>query len=137
VLQSKKLRLTENREQILSYFLQENRALTHGDLERQFVEMDRVTIYRTLHRFHEKGIVHRIPGDQGIAQYALCDSGLCDHHHKENNHLHFTCDRCQQTSCLNHLTPPEIQLPPGYTLSSVHLVVKGLCKDCASTTYSA
>ena len=62
ILRRNHLSITESRKKILSLFLATPDALTHGDIERKAGEkFDRVTVYRTLQTFVEKGIVHTIP----------------------------------------------------------------------------
>jgi Fe2+ or Zn2+ uptake regulation protein len=62
LLKRNHLSVTDSRKKILSLFLQSKDALTHGDIEKKAGEkFDRVTIYRTLQTFVEKGIIHSIP----------------------------------------------------------------------------
>ena len=69
------LRHTGCREDILQSFQSYSHALSHGDLETLFGErFDRVTIYRTLKTFVEKGIIHKVLDDEGGTKYALCRS---------------------------------------------------------------
>ena len=53
------LSITESRKQILELFHASKGALAHADIEkRSSASFDRVTIYRTLQTFVEKGIIH-------------------------------------------------------------------------------
>ncbi|HLG41131.1 MAG TPA: transcriptional repressor, partial [Chitinophagaceae bacterium] len=62
ILKRNNLSLTGSREKILSLFLKQEGALAHGDIEKKAGEkFDRVTVYRTLQAFLEKGIIHAIP----------------------------------------------------------------------------
>ena len=66
------LSVTESRKRILQIFLEEKGALAHGDIEKRAGEkFDRVTIYRTLQTFLEKGIIHSIPTADNAIRYAL------------------------------------------------------------------
>ena len=42
-------------------------------LEKAFPKSDRITMYRTLKTFEEKGILHSIKGEGDEAKYALCN----------------------------------------------------------------
>ncbi|MGL1176149.1 Fur family transcriptional regulator, partial [Vibrio parahaemolyticus] len=65
--------VTDTRKKILHFFLESNSALTHADIEQQMdATFDRVTIYRTLQTFVEKGIIHTIPSADNAIRYALC-----------------------------------------------------------------
>jgi Fur family ferric uptake transcriptional regulator len=72
ILKNSTLSVTTGRKRILEIFLSSNNALAHQDIESQCAdEYDRVTIYRTLQTFLEKGIIHNIPSTDNITRYAL------------------------------------------------------------------
>ncbi|MBL0267610.1 MAG: transcriptional repressor [Chitinophagaceae bacterium] len=129
-LKKHNLSVTESRKRILQLFLEEKGALAHGDIEKRAGEkFDRVTIYRTLQTFLEKGIIHSIPTADNAIRYALCkDQCSSGHHH--DHHIHFICNNCQRTYCLDDVVTPEIKMPKGYQASHVEVVVEGVCKDC-------
>src|SRR5215210_5463635 len=91
ILKRSQLSVTESRRKILELFQYNNGALAHADIEKKTGEhFDRVTIYRTLQTFVEKGIIHTIPTADNSVLYALCkDSCTAGHHHV--NHVHFIC----------------------------------------------
>jgi len=131
ILRKKNLSITDSRKKILSLFLQANDALTHGDIERKAGEkFDRVTVYRTLQTFVEKGIVHTIPSADNSIKYALCKDCTEGHHHDE--HVHFICSNCNTTICLDDVVSPSIELPKGYTAQNVQVVINGICNNCNS-----
>ena len=56
ILKRNQLSVTGSRKKILQLFLSQTGALSHGDIEKKVGEQfDRVTIYRTLQTFVEKG----------------------------------------------------------------------------------
>ena len=131
LLRRKNLNITESRKKILSLFLQHKDALAHGDIEKNAGEkFDRVTIYRTLQTFVEKGIVHTIPTADNAILYGLCKD--CDEEHHHDDHVHFVCRNCHTTICLDDIVSPEINLPQGYLAQDVQVVINGICKDCSS-----
>ena len=133
ILHQKNLSLTESRKKILSLFLAHSDALTHGDIERGAGEkFDRVTIYRTLQTFVDKGIIHTIPTADNTVRYALCKDCTEDHHH--DDHVHFICTNCQKTICLDDVVFPNIDLPKGYRAENVQVVINGICKECGPNT---
>jgi Fur family ferric uptake transcriptional regulator len=130
ILKKNQLSITESRRQILHMFMQQKAgALRHSDIEREFHDMDRVTIYRTLQAFCEKGIIHTIPGSDGAARYALCRSG-CETGHHHDNHVHFVCSVCKQTQCLEDVHIPFVKMPEGFEMKKAEMVVSGICKQC-------
>lgn len=131
LLKKNHLSVTESRKKILHHFLDTNGALAHADIEsRSGTEFDRVTIYRTLQTFVEKGIIHTIPTADNSVRYALCkDECSAGHHH--DDHVHFMCDNCGTTYCLDHVTVPKVALPDGFKAIQKDLVVSGLCNKCS------
>jgi Fur family ferric uptake transcriptional regulator len=129
LLRRSNLSITESRKKILSLFLQSPDALTHGDIEKKAGEkLDRVTVYRTLQTFVEKGIVHTIPTADNTVLYALCKDCAEGHHH--DDHVHFVCSNCGTTICLDNVVSPTIELPQGYKAENVQVVINGICKNC-------
>ena len=129
ILHRRQLSSTESRRKILSLFLAEGDALTHGDIEKKVGEnFDRVTIYRTLQTFEEKGIIHSIPTADNSILYALCKE--CEEGHHHDDHVHFVCTNCNKTICLDDIVSPNIELPAGYEAQNVQVVINGVCKDC-------
>ena len=130
LLRRNHLSVTDSRKKILSLFLQQKDALTHGDIEKKAGEkFDRVTIYRTLQTFVEKGLIHSIPTSDNSVRYALCRDCKEGHHH--DDHVHFMCDSCNATICLDDVVSPKIELPEGYVANDVQVVIHGLCKECS------
>jgi Fur family ferric uptake transcriptional regulator len=123
------LRSTPNREEILDLFIEKNYALSHSDIEKEIdASLDRVTVYRTLKTFLDKGLIHKVLDDEGSLKYALCKEActVAEHHH---DHVHFKCIKCGQTSCLN-VEVPVIKLPKGYQANEVNLLIQGVCERC-------
>lgn len=130
ILKKNQLSVTASREKILQLFLDQSGALTHGDIERRAGEkFDRVTVYRTLQAFVEKGIIHTIPTVDNSIRYALCKDD-CEAGHHHDQHIHFVCSRCNNTFCLDDIVTPEIKLPQGYSATKIEVVVDGICKEC-------
>jgi len=129
ILRRNHLSITESRKKILSLFLASGDALTHGDIEKKAGEkFDRVTVYRTLQTFVEKGIIHTIPTADNAVLYALCKDCTEGHHH--DDHVHFVCTNCGSTICLDDVVSPKIDLPEGYIAQNVQVVINGSCKSC-------
>ena len=130
VLKRNQLSVTESRIQILELFYNKNNALEHNDIEKITGEkFDRVTIYRTLQTFVEKGIIHTIPTADNSVRYALCKDECTEGHHHDN-HVHFICNVCGTTYCLEAVSVPEVHLPKGFKPELIEVVVSGKCKNC-------
>ena len=130
ILKRSQLSITASREKILHLFLEQTGALAHGDIEKRAGEkFDRVTVYRTLQTFVEKGIIHTIPTADNSIRYALCKDDCAEGHHHDQ-HIHFVCSNCRNTYCLDDIVTPDIKLPKGYSSSHIEVVVEGICKNC-------
>ena len=130
ILKRNQLSVTDSRKKILELFQDNQRALDHSEIDEKTGEkFDRVTIYRTLQTFVEKGILHTIPTPDNSVLYALCkDECTTGHHH--DNHVHFVCDNCNTTYCLDSVVTPEVNLPQGFKPSLIDVVVTGRCSNC-------
>ena len=130
LLKRNSLSVTDSRKKILQLFLEQPGALAHGDIEKKAGEkFDRVTVYRTLQTFVDKGIIHTIPTADNSIRYALCKDECSEGHHHDQ-HIHFVCNNCNNTYCLDDVVTPEIKLPKGYLAVHVEVVVEGICKRC-------
>ena len=130
ILKHHHVRSTSCRNDVIAFFLQkEQAALSQPELEKHLSAYDRVTLYRTLNTFLEKGIVHKVPGDSGSIKYALC-SEQCDEHQHHDEHIHFKCTSCGQVKCIDTVSIPPIQLPEGYIKKSSSFLVNGICALC-------
>jgi len=130
ILKRNQLSVTESRTKILELFLSINGALAHGDIEKKAGEkFDRVTVYRTLQSFLDKGIIHSIPTADNSVRYALCKDDCYEGHHQDN-HIHFVCINCGTTTCLDEVHIPSVELPAGFKMQQIEMVVSGKCKEC-------
>ena len=130
LLKTHKLRTTSSRAAILSLFFNQHHALSYSDIEKEVSSSyDRVTVYRTLKSFLDKGVIHKVLDDSGSLKYALCNDhcSTIEHHH---DHVHFKCTKCGQTSCLDGVEVPTLKLPKGYKANEVDVLIQGICNKC-------
>ena len=130
ILKKNHLSVTEGRKKILELFINSEGALAHADIEKSTGEnFDRVTVYRTLQTFVEKGIIHLIPTTDNSILYALCKDD-CEAGHHHDNHVHFVCTVCNKKICLEEVTVPHVKLPEGFAPEHAQMLVSGVCGDC-------
>lgn len=130
ILKHNRLSITGSRQKILELFLLSAGALSHADIEMSTGEsFDRVTVYRTLQKFVEKGIIHLIPTTDNSIKYALCKNDCAPGHHHDN-HVHFICGECEKTICLDDVNIPVVKLPKGFIPNRSEMVMTGTCGDC-------
>lgn len=114
---------------VLEYLLERQTAISLNDIEKGMQPADRITIYRTLKTFEQKGLVHLIDDGTGTHKYALCNDA-CGPEEHHDLHVHFYCVDCKETYCLPNTKIPDIVLPQDFDLVEMNLVVKGHCDKC-------
>ena len=103
------------------------RPLSMTELEDRIGSIDKSGIFRSLTLFKEHHLVHVLEDGDGV-RYELCHSH--DHAVDNDMHIHFHCEHCGETICLEDLAIPEVQLPQGYLMHSANFVLKGICPKC-------
>lgn len=129
ILNRHDIRLTNCRSSVIQAFLLAKQAISQPDLEKQHQQFDRVTLYRTLHTFLNKGIIHQIFDETGVTKYALCSHDCAQHQHYDN-HIHFKCTQCESLICFDDVAIPNFNVPKGYQIQDMNLLVRGVCNKC-------
>lgn len=111
---------------VYDFLEQQQTAVSLTEIENYFDNADRVTIYRTLKTFEEKGIVHGIQ-ENNATRYMLCHDGCSENTHKDR-HLHFYCKVCKQTTCKEDFLIPVKEV--GYRIDEIRFFAKGICENC-------
>jgi Fur family transcriptional regulator, ferric uptake regulator len=115
----------------MEIFLASGKAITAVELlaltDRIF---DRVTVYRTLRSFEDVGIIHRIFGANSAPSFALSTVGKAPFEKSAEQHLHFSCIKCNSVYCLDDQLVPSVTLPDKYEVLSLNMIVIGVCKFC-------
>lgn len=130
------LKKTGPRLKVLSMLAEKNVATSQPDLESVMVDIDRVTLYRILNAFEEKGIIHKVFDLNGTANYAMCSSN-CEENHHHDEHLHFNCTSCNNVYCLDEMEIPDLHLPKGFRPDGFTLYATGLCPKCNKVAVKA
>ena len=124
------LRRTDIRLQVLGAFQHQDMAYSQQDLQQAVGEIDRVTLYRTLRSFEDKGLIHRAIDGTDQAKYALCQEACTTHEHKDD-HAHFHCTNCGRTICIEEKQVPSLDLPNGFQAEEAQIVLRGVCDQCS------
>ncbi len=125
------LRLTDSREEILEIFLKESRALSQREIETTMAhDCDRVTIYRTLSTFVDKGLLHKVLDNTGVTKFALCPSECTERHAHQHDHVHFKCEVCGNTICVKEVQLAIPSLPTGFQTREMNVLLQGTCPEC-------
>jgi Fur family ferric uptake transcriptional regulator len=127
-LKQRNIKPTAMRELVYEVLTKNKKALSLYEIEQQFDNVDRSTIFRTLKTFQDNYLIHSIDDGTGAVKYALCDEGCtCA---PDDLHVHFLCNKCGQTHCLRDMPVPKMELPKDFSFESANFVVKGTCSNC-------
>lgn len=129
ILKEHHINYTQQRSAVLGVFLNTKKVISLSDLSAILgKEFDRITLYRTLILFEEKGLIHKIL-DKEAPLYALCTHETVEHHHNEN-HVHFKCSKCGNVFCMDEVAIPKIKLPANYVADQFNFLIEGKCGNC-------
>ena len=119
---------TSNRILVAKALEAAQRPLSLMELEARIKAIDKSGIFRALTLFREHHMVHVIEDGGDGVRYELCRSH--DDEHDDDMHVHFFCEVCRQTYCLDNIKIPPVELPGGFVMNSVNYMVKGICPNC-------
>lgn len=127
-LRGRAVRPTPVRQAVLAVLRGSPYALSGAEIEQQLrPALDRITLYRTLCTFEQKGLIHRVADHSETVRYAVCpepgELGTADH-------VHFKCTSCQHTYCLRHVAVPAVVLPGQYRAERADYLLSGVCAQC-------
>lgn len=89
--------------------------------------VNKVTVYRILEDFCQRGLVRKVPAEGKAVLYELA----CEHHPP---HPHFQCHACGEVECLEPVPLErvwdEIKGPLGHRADRLEIRVAGVCRRC-------
>ncbi|MBE0636899.1 MAG: transcriptional repressor [Bacteroidales bacterium] len=133
LLKEYNLSQTKIREDLLQVLMNTEVALSALEInERMETSCDRVTLYRNLKTFVEKGIAHQIFVDNHESKYVLPDRSV-QSEESAGEHIHFKCMNCSVVKCLHNSPILPVALPEGFIKLESNFVIFGLCNDCSNT----
>ncbi len=133
LLERHNIKATANRLIVARALLTEERPLSLMELEDRIGTIDKSGIFRCLALFRERHLVHTIEDGGDGTRYELClshDSGR-----DEDTHVHFFCEKCHRTLCLDGIGIPRVTLPAGYSETTANYLIKGICPQCSEERY--
>ena len=128
ILKTKNLRATELRVALLEIISNLGRAVSHQEIQNSLIKFDRITLYRTLNTFIERGILHKIILEDNKNFYALCNLECTTDKH-QHQHIHFLCNQCKEVSCLESKEPIELGIS-NHLVDEIEITASGICQDC-------
>ena len=128
ILSEHGVKATANRLVIARALADAHRPLTMTELEDLLETIDKSNIFRALQLFRDARLVHVLEDTGGGVRYEFCHS----HHHDRDDdlHVHFYCEKCHRTFCLEDIPVPGVAVPEGYSVESSSMLLRGICPEC-------
>lgn len=121
------LKRTSCREGIIKVIMSARTALSENEIRNRLEgNYDRTTFYRSFRTLKENKIIHKIVVDNQLVKYAL-DNSITS----KKEHAHFYCNECERVQCMDAVVMPDLEIPTGYAITEMELIIKGLCNQCS------
>ena len=131
LLNSKSLKATRTRKDVLQEVVQNKKATPYSNIQKAMRDTDRVTLYRTMETLLGNGIIHEAYRQDSEVYYAVCNSN-CSNEKHVHQHLHFMCKQCETVSCIDIKESIKPQLPD-IQIEQFSISATGLCQNCLAT----
>ena len=128
MLKKRNLKATSNRLSLLTKMQNNGSAMSYSNIRTIMQPIDRVTLYRTIEKLKEKGIIHTAFQSNNEIYYAICGMDCSSENHV-HNHIHFKCSKCETVTCEDVLNSLNISLPR-HEIHNISVNVKGICEVC-------
>ena len=128
MLKKRNLKATSNRLSLLTKMQNNGSAMSYSNIRSIMQPIDRVTLYRTIEKLKEKGIIHIAFQSNNEIYYAICGMDCSSENHV-HNHIHFKCSKCETVTCEDVLNSLNISLPK-HEIHNISVNVKGICEVC-------
>lgn len=140
ILREFDLKVTKVRLCVLDLLLQSRAAMSHAQItdSLQQIDLDKVTLYRTLNTFVEVGLAHKVATDERNWLYAIYSEDIRHHqadhaHHHDASHAHFICEACEKIYCFPFEEKPidlkKAELE-GFSIKQHEIRLHGTCPVC-------
>ncbi len=134
ILQEKGIRPTAARILVLKRLAERANPASLFELEAELETLDKSTISRSLALLLRHHAIHSFEDGSGSLKYEICRS-RSENCPVGDRHIHFFCEVCHQTTCLNNIKIPVAELPEGYVMDTINYMVKGVCPKCNKITF--
>lgn len=128
ILKDKKISETPFRREVLAIFSRYSSAIPLSIVEKELTKYNRITLYRTIKTFIERGVIHEITISGEESNYALCKEECSSAAH-QHQHIHFKCSSCNKIFCVEADKFPTVTLP-NYKIDQLEIQATGLCCSC-------
>ena len=128
-MQEHGIKATANRILILRALIQAGRPLSMTEIETALESVDKSIISRNLSVFRERRLLHVLSDEDGV-RYEVCH--CAEEEEDSDRHVHFHCEVCGKTFCLEQIPVPAVDFPAGFEVHNANYMAQGVCPDCRS-----
>ena len=128
-MQEHGIKATANRILILRALIQAGRPLSMTEIETALESVDKSIISRNLAVFRERRLLHVLSDEDGV-RYEVCH--CAEEEEDSDRHVHFHCEVCGKTFCLEQIPVPAVDFPAGFEVHNANYMAQGVCPDCRS-----
>jgi|SaaInl85LU_5_DNA_1037374.scaffolds.fasta_scaffold00697_2 Fur family transcriptional regulator, ferric uptake regulator len=128
ILKRKNISETPFRKSVLGIINSSDSAVSVSQIENGLGDFNRVTLYRTIKTFLERGIIHSISIAGEDLRYAMCEA-TCQRDNHIHNHLHLQCSQCNSVYCVD-LPANSFINKSNHLIESFEVHAKGVCVAC-------
>lgn len=126
------IKKTKVRSELLELFTVSDSSFSVPDILKKInATKDKVTIYRALVLFENKGLIHKVPDSDSKLRYALCSLECVSAVHT-HSHAHLVCTECSDTFCMDDIKLPEFSFSTKIFVDHYELILNGKCENCLS-----
>jgi len=130
-LKSLGIHITRCRIAVFKMFYHHNEALPTSYINKYFSgSIDRISVYRVLKIFIQKGILLRIPNTEGEMRYMLSNDKKDNSAIGKKQVAYFVCTSCEQMKLLDEPVFDQFKLPENINANHCYFLIEGLCKSC-------
>lgn len=136
ILHEHDMKSTKVRLLVLDLLLGSGTAMSHNQVSERLSEhaheIDKVTLYRTLNTFVEKGLAHKVDTADRNWLYAIYNDDA-SHAEDEHEHAHFICISCEKVYCFpidEQVMSVRQQDMQGFEVKQTEIRLHGRCPVC-------
>lgn len=127
-LHEQKLKATPARMNVLEVISNYGKAIPFSKIQSSLQNIDRVTLYRTIHILTKNGIIHEALIGKNETFYAIC-STKCSTEGHTHKHIHFKCTECNSVTCVDTIQPVNVSIA-NHIIKSIDIEAFGICDSC-------
>ncbi|MBL7703294.1 MAG: hypothetical protein JNM14_13675 [Ferruginibacter sp.] len=132
ILKNKGIYVTTTRVKVYRIMLEQRVPVNAAQIHKiSAPQLDRVSVYRALQVFVQKGIISTLPRSKGWPLYLLKKSNLPNDPVKPGDiNIYFTCSSCGRLTTQKAYALNTQLVPANYIVNRCQVILEGICTSC-------